>query len=98
MDAPAQIRIGVLSGEVGAASVGPAVSRPSRPALPILARARNRVHYFRRHDEAQLDAQYAVHQDEDQLIQTTRQAADPLKELFEADAVQEPLRDAVARR
>ena len=100
------------------------------PGLQILARARNRIHYFRlrdlgvrlihrdtfpasldtarqvllalgmgvaaaeravtlfkQHDEAQLDAQYAVHQDEAQLIQSAQQAAEQLKELFEADAV-----------
>ena len=98
------------------------------PDLPILARARNRVHYyrlrdldietieretllssletarralehlgldpaqasravelFREHDARQLDAQYAVRQDEAQLIQTAAQAAAQLQELFESD-------------
>jgi glutathione-regulated potassium-efflux system ancillary protein KefC/glutathione-regulated potassium-efflux system protein KefB len=98
------------------------------PQLEIVARARNRVHYFRlrdlgvtriyretfpasleaahqslldlgfeehaasqavtifrEHDEAQLEAQYGVHHDEAQLVQTARQAADQLRELFEAD-------------
>jgi monovalent cation:proton antiporter-2 (CPA2) family protein len=98
------------------------------PKLPILARARNRVHYyrlrdldieaaeretfrssletarqalqvlglgaaqaeravelFRKHDLQQLDIQYAVRQDEEQLIQTTTQAAAQLQELFESD-------------
>jgi glutathione-regulated potassium-efflux system ancillary protein KefC/glutathione-regulated potassium-efflux system protein KefB len=98
------------------------------PHLEIVARARNRVHYFRlrdlgvtriyretfpasleaahqslldlgfeepaasqavtifrEHDEAQLEAQYGVHHDEAQLVQTARQAADQLRELFEAD-------------
>jgi monovalent cation:proton antiporter-2 (CPA2) family protein len=98
------------------------------PQLEIVARARNRVHYFRlrdlgvtriyretfpasleaahqsllnlgfeehaasqavtifrEHDEAQLEAQYAIHHDEAQLVQTARQAADQLRELFEAD-------------
>ncbi len=98
------------------------------PKLTILARARNRVHYFRlrdlgvqvieretfrsslelarqallrsgfrvpeadraaaffeRHDREQLEAQYAVHQDEQQLIQTSMEAAAQLRELFEAD-------------
>lgn len=111
-----------------------ALVRKHFPALPILARARNRVHYFRlrdlgvraiyretfasslevahqsllrlgmtvalaqhaialfrQHDEEQLDVQYAVHQDEDQYIQTTRQAADQLRELFEADAARAPV-------
>jgi glutathione-regulated potassium-efflux system ancillary protein KefC/glutathione-regulated potassium-efflux system protein KefB len=98
------------------------------PQLEIIARARNRVHYFRlrdlgvtcifretfpasleaaesslrslgfdaaaaahavaifkQHDEEQLVAQYAVHHDEAQLGQTSRLAADQLRELFEAD-------------
>lgn len=100
------------------------------PALPILARARNRTHYFglralgitaihretfpasldmarqallrvgfgvaaaeravtifRQHDEEQLQAQLAVHQDETRLIEVTQQGAAQLRELFEADAV-----------
>jgi glutathione-regulated potassium-efflux system ancillary protein KefC/glutathione-regulated potassium-efflux system protein KefB len=107
-----------------------AVVRRHFPRLTILARARNRVHYFhlrdlgvrfiyretfpssldvahqallqlgfgvaaaerattffKQHDEAQLDKQYAVHHDEAQLIQTARDAAEQLRELFEADAV-----------
>ena len=106
------------------------VVRRHFPKLPILARARNRQHYFqlrklgitaifretfpssleaahrallqlglgvaaaeraitlfKHHDEDQLNAQYAVQHDEAQMIQTTRDAAEQLKELFEADAV-----------
>jgi glutathione-regulated potassium-efflux system ancillary protein KefC/glutathione-regulated potassium-efflux system protein KefB len=106
-----------------------AVVRKHFPDLPILARARNRVHVFklrdlgvkmiyretlpasldmahqallrlgmgvaaseraislfRRHDEEQLEAQLAVRQDEQQLIQTSQQAAAQLRELFESDA------------
>jgi monovalent cation:proton antiporter-2 (CPA2) family protein len=105
-----------------------ALVRKHFPDLPILARARNRVHYyrlrdlgldaieretllssletarhalehlglapaqaaravdlFREHDARQLEAQYAVRQDEAQLIQTTAQAAAQLQELFESD-------------
>jgi glutathione-regulated potassium-efflux system protein KefB len=105
------------------------VVRQHFPKLCILARARNRVHYFRlrdigvtavyretfcasletahealvrlgmsdtvaqravtlfrRHDEKQLDVQYAVQHDEAQLIQTTKQAAEQLQDLFESDA------------
>ena len=105
------------------------VVRTHFPNLQILARARNRVHYFRlrdlgiktiyretfpaslevarqallrigfgvaaaeratalfkQHDEAQLDQQYALQHDEAQFIQTVKEAADQLKELFEADA------------
>jgi len=43
------------------------------------------VELFREHDARQLDAQYAVRQDEAQLIQTTAQAAAQLQELFESD-------------
>ncbi len=120
------------------------VVRKHFPQLRILARARNRVHYFRlrdlgiqvieretfqssleiahqallqsgfgrdaaerairffeRHDRQQLDAQYAVHQDEEQLIQTSMQAAAQLQELFEADAASrrdEPVHVAGAAR
>jgi glutathione-regulated potassium-efflux system ancillary protein KefC/glutathione-regulated potassium-efflux system protein KefB len=114
-----------------------ALVRKNYPDLPILARARNRVHYyrlrdldiesieretllssletarhalehlgldaaqaaravslFREHDARQLDAQYAVRQDEAQLIQTAAQAAAQLQELFESDVKE----GAVARR
>ena len=105
-----------------------ALVRKHFPDLPVLARARNRVHYyrlrdlgidaieretllssletarqalerlglppaqaahaaslFREHDRRQLEAQYAVRQDEEQLIQTAAQAAAQLQELFESD-------------
>ena len=108
-----------------------AVVRRHFPHVPILARARNRVHLFRlrdlgvkliwretfptsldmarqalhslgfgiaaseravtlfkQHDEQQLEAQYAVQHDEAQLIQTSREAAAQLQELFEADGLQ----------
>jgi glutathione-regulated potassium-efflux system protein KefB len=45
---------------------------------------------FRQHDEQQLEAQYAVQNDEAQLIQTTKEAAAQLQELFEADSQQPP--------
>jgi glutathione-regulated potassium-efflux system protein KefB len=109
------------------------VVRKHYPHVPVLARARNRVHLFRlrdlgvemiwretfaasldmarrallslgfddaasdravslfkRHDEQQLDAQYAVQHDEAQLIQTTKEAAEQLQELFEADSQSPP--------
>ena len=105
-----------------------ALVRKHFPNLPILARARNRVHYYRLRDldieadrardaavepgngaagagtarsrrrpgiacgatvprtrSRQLDAQYAVRQDEAQMIQTAAQAAAQLQELFESD-------------
>jgi len=53
---------------------------------------------FRRHDEEMLDAQYAVHHDEAKLIQTSREASEQLKELFESDpAAQKALGRTVAR-
>ena len=110
-----------------------ATVRKHFPHVPILARARNRVHLFRlrdlgvkliwretfsasldmarhtllslgfgiaaseravslfkQHDEQRLDAQYAVQHDEAQLIQTTKEAAAQLQELFESDGLQPP--------
>ncbi|MDB5921311.1 MAG: potassium transporter [Betaproteobacteria bacterium] len=109
------------------------VVRRHFPQLDVLARARNRVHYFRlrdlgvkniwretfpaslevahqallklgfsvaaaqravtlfkEHDLEQLEAQYAVHHDEAQLVQTTQQAVAQLRELFEADVARRP--------
>jgi glutathione-regulated potassium-efflux system ancillary protein KefC/glutathione-regulated potassium-efflux system protein KefB len=109
------------------------VVRKHFPNLEILARARNRVHYFRlcdlgvrmifrdtfpasldaahqsllklglgvaaaqhavtvfkQHDEALLKSQYAIHHDEAQLIQNAQQAAEQLRELFEADVAERP--------
>jgi glutathione-regulated potassium-efflux system ancillary protein KefC/glutathione-regulated potassium-efflux system protein KefB len=106
--------------------------RRNFPTLPIVARARNRVHYFRlrdlgieavhretfvssleaaesalrllgtkapdaqraialfrRHDEELLEQQYGVHENEDELIQTTRQAADQIREVFEQDVAEQ---------
>lgn len=124
-----QAKLFVLAIDDVEASVRAAtIVRKHFPTLPILARARNRVHYFRlrdlgiqvveretfrssleiarqalrrtgfdasaadraiaifeRHDLDQLEAQYAVHHDEEQLIQTTMQASEQLQELFEAD-------------
>src|SRR3989441_1240972 len=108
-----------------------AIVRKHFPQVPILARARNRVHLFRlrdlgvkliwretfptsldmarhallslgfgiaaseravslfkEHDEQRLEAQYAVQHDEAQLIQTSREAAAQLQELFESDGLQ----------
>ena len=43
---------------------------------------------FKEHDEKLMDAQYAVRQDQAQLIQTAAQAAAQLQEVFEADVKQ----------
>jgi hypothetical protein len=52
-----------------------------------VATAERAVTLFKQHDEEQLEQQVAMQQDEAQLIQTSQQAADQLKELFEADPV-----------
>jgi glutathione-regulated potassium-efflux system ancillary protein KefC/glutathione-regulated potassium-efflux system protein KefB len=52
-----------------------------------VAAAQRAVTLFRQHDEAQLDAQYALRHDEERLIQSAKEAAEQLRELFEADAV-----------
>lgn len=48
-------------------------------------RARRIVERFRAYDEDLLQKQYAVYQDEEQLIQTTRQFQEELRSLFEQD-------------
>jgi len=53
-----------------------------------IAASERAVTLFRQHDEQQLEAQYAVQHDEAQLIQTSREAAAQLQELFEADGLQ----------
>ena len=116
-----------------------ALVRKHFPNLPILARARNRIHLyrlrdldidtieretfrssletakqaleatgmeaeqaqraidiFRKHDGKLLEQQYAVRQDEQQLIQTTAQSAAQLRELLEAD-VKEMAREKRSR-
>jgi glutathione-regulated potassium-efflux system ancillary protein KefC/glutathione-regulated potassium-efflux system protein KefB len=55
-----------------------------------VAAAQRAVSLFREHDLAQLDAQYAIHQDEAQLVQTAQQAAAQLRDLFEADVARRP--------
>jgi glutathione-regulated potassium-efflux system protein KefB len=52
------------------------------------AESERAVSLFRRHDEQQLDAQYAIQHDEAQLIQTAKEAAAQLQQLFEADGLQ----------
>ena len=125
-----EARLFVLAIDDVEASVRTAeVVRRHFPDLPIIARARNRTHYFHlrdlgihsifretfpasvemarlallrmgmspsvtertvslftRHDEEQLEAQYAVHHDEAALIQTAQEAAAQLQDLFESDA------------
>lgn len=46
------------------------------------------VNRFRQHDEALLNEQQQFHQDEERLIQVTKQATAELKELFERDTAQ----------
>jgi len=49
------------------------------------ATAREAVRRFRQHDEATLDAQYQVKEDETKFLATTRAAAEQLERLFDAD-------------
>jgi monovalent cation:proton antiporter-2 (CPA2) family protein len=49
------------------------------------SRAKNMVEKFRLYDEETLLTQYAVYQNEEQLIQTTQQATAELQNLFESD-------------
>jgi glutathione-regulated potassium-efflux system ancillary protein KefC/glutathione-regulated potassium-efflux system protein KefB len=49
------------------------------------ASAKALVRKFRQHDEATLEAQYAVKDDENKFLSTSREAASQLEELFAAD-------------
>jgi monovalent cation:proton antiporter-2 (CPA2) family protein len=51
------------------------------------AAAREIVKKFRQHDEATLQAQYAVKEDENKFLATSREAAQQLEKLFETDEV-----------
>src|SRR5262249_12792455 len=57
-----------------------------------VATSERAISLFRQHDEDQLEAQYAVHHDDLQIVQTTRDAAEQLRGLFESDAVLAGLR------
>ena len=48
--------------------------------------AADTVARFRHHDEAVLERQFAVQRDEEQLIQTAKEAAEELSTLFDSDA------------
>jgi monovalent cation:proton antiporter-2 (CPA2) family protein len=54
------------------------------------AAAREAVRRFRTHDEATLAAQYAVKEDQVKFLATTREAAQQLERLFEADRAPPP--------
>ena len=47
--------------------------------------ARNTISTFRAHDERTMLRQHAVYHDESQLIQTSREAAQELQDIFESD-------------
>lgn len=53
-------------------------------------RANKRVERFRVHDEAILKAQFQVRDDEEKMIQSTREAFSELQQIFEADAREQP--------
>ncbi|HTR18193.1 MAG TPA: monovalent cation:proton antiporter-2 (CPA2) family protein [Acetobacteraceae bacterium] len=52
--------------------------------------ARRAIELFREHDERTMFATYAIASDEVRLIQSTQQAAEELKALFEADREKQP--------
>jgi monovalent cation:proton antiporter-2 (CPA2) family protein len=62
------------------------------------ARVETTLRRFRRHDEQTLQAQYAVKDDEEKLLSTSREAAKQLEKLFEADEVAEEPRISALRR
>lgn len=47
--------------------------------------ARHAIAAFRRHDEKTLQRAYAIYKDDTRLVQSTREAADELRALFESD-------------
>jgi len=49
--------------------------------------ARYAINTFRRHDESTLARQHAIYRDEQKLMQTAREAAQELEQLFESDPV-----------
>jgi glutathione-regulated potassium-efflux system protein KefB len=53
----------------------------------------SRIARFRKHDDQVLRAQYLVYDDETALVQTTKEALHDLQQLFEADAVEERVRE-----
>ena len=65
-----------------------AIARQALRNLGFTAAAAERAAtLFRQHDEALIEIQHAVHQDEAQMIQNTQLATEQLKSLFEADTV-----------
>ncbi len=56
------------------------------------AAARETVRRFRQHDGATLAAQYQVKEDESKFLATTRESAEQLEKLFEADRTSDPSR------
>ena len=48
-------------------------------------RAARTVEIFREHDEATLEHQFALHKDDDALVQSAREAEEELRLLIEAD-------------
>lgn len=57
--------------------------------------AQSRIDRFRKQDEQVLRAQYLVYDDDAALVQSTKDALQDLQQLFEADAVEERVRDGV---
>jgi monovalent cation:proton antiporter-2 (CPA2) family protein len=56
------------------------------------ADAARAVALFRTHDEELLDSQYSIHEDEAELVQTSKQAAQQIREVFEQDYAEQQRR------
>jgi voltage-gated potassium channel Kch len=56
------------------------------------------VALFREHDEALIESQYGIHEDEGKLVQSSQEARDQIREVFDQDAAeQERLKRRAAR-
>jgi hypothetical protein len=55
--------------------------------------ARRLVRAFRRHDDENLDRQFAFHKDDDALVQSAHESAEELRLLLEADYADQPDED-----
>lgn len=61
------------------------------------AQSQHAVSTFQRHDEETLAKQLAIHHDEQELIQSAREAAKELEELFKSDAVSGDIANEAAK-
>lgn len=59
---------------------------------------KNAIELFKRHDEATLIKQHAIHHDESKFMQSTKEAARELEELFESDVGPDELESVAASK